>query len=430
MPVTLPAALTPTADVLRERQVGRMLGASLLGRLPTGMAALAVLLLVRGRGGDYALAGLLSGLYAAGQAVGGPLLGRVVDRYRQGPVLVGAAIAAGVGFAGLSVVPVTGAVWAPVAATVLAGLGTPPLESCLRVLWPQLLAGARSPAEDRSLAGDGSAEVGAPDRSPVAVREPDERLHAAYSLDAAAQEILFVVGPLLVLGAVALVGAAGGVVVAAVLGLVGVGLFASAGPARAWRPEAGVVSHPAGPLRSGRLVRVLGSLLLTGFTLGTFAVGVTAYSEQVAGRGFAGWLIAANGLGALLGGLAYTAVRPARDLSRRLVLLAGLLAVGYLPLAALPGPALMVVLCVVSGLLLPAVLASDFGVVARLAPAGTQTEAFAWTVTAFGIGNAAGSALAGTLVDASGPTAAFLAGTATAALAAVTVARRLLLAPA
>jgi MFS family permease len=390
----LRAAVAPTAAVLAERQVGRLLGAALLGRLPTGMAALAVLLLVRGRGGDYALAGLLSGLYAAGQAVGGPLLGRVVDRYRQGPVLVAAAVAAGVGFAGLAAAPVTGVVWPAAVATVLAGFGTPPLESCLRVLWPRLLDAGR--------------------------------LHAAYALDAAAQEILFVAGPLLVLAAVALVGPAGGVLVAAVLGLAGVALFVTAGPVRVWRPEPGAPSHPAGPLRSGRLVRVLVALLFTGFTLGTFAVGVTAYSEQVAGRGFAGWLIAANGLGALIGGVVYTAVPPARDLSRRLCLLSGLLAVGYLPLAARPGPAPMVVLCVLSGLLLPAVLAGDFGVVARLAPAGTLTEAFAWTVTAFGIGNAAGSALAGTLVDASGPAAAFLAGTATAALATAILARRLL----
>lgn len=388
--------LAPTLAVLSRRPAVRLLGSSLLGRLPTGMAALAVLLLVRGRGGDYALAGLLSGLYAAGSALGGPLLGRLIDRSRQPPVLLVAALAAGVGFAALAVVPVDGAL--AIVAILLAGAATPPLESCLRVLWPRVV--------------------------------PAERLHAAYSLDAAAQEILFVLGPLLVLAAVRLVGPAGGVLVAAGLGVLGVAAFASAPQSRTWRGERTEARHPAGPLRSGRLVRLLVSLLLTGFTIGTFSVGATAYAEHVGGRSLAGWFIAANGLGALLGGVGYTLVPAARDLSARLRVVAVLLAVGYLPLAAQPGLAGTIGLSVLAGLSLPAVLTCGFALVERLAPAGTVTEAFTWLVTAFGIGNAVGAALSGTLVDRYGPVAAFLAGAATAILAALTVLRRLLPAPA
>ncbi|BCJ36669.1 MFS transporter [Actinocatenispora thailandica] len=383
--------LAPTAAVLSRRPAVRLLGSSLLGRLPTGMAALAVLLLVRGRGGDYALAGLLSGLYAAGSALGGPLLGRVIDRSRQPPVLLGASLAAAVGFAALAVVPVGGAL--AVAAIVLAGAATPPLESCLRVLWPRVV--------------------------------PADRLHAAYSLDAAAQEILFVLGPLLVLGAVRLAGPAGGVLVAAGLGVLGVAAFVSTPQSRSWRGVRTESRHPAGPLRSRRLVRLLVSLLLTGFTIGTFSVGATAYAEHVGGRSLAGWFIAANGLGALLGGIGYTLVPAGRDLSGRLRVVAALLAIGYLPLALQPGLAGMIGLSVLSGLSLPAVLTCGFALVERLAPAGTVTEAFTWLVTAFGIGNAVGAALSGTLVDRYGPVAAFLAGAATALLAALTVLRRL-----
>ncbi|GAA3515861.1 MFS transporter [Actinocatenispora rupis] len=383
--------LAPTVRVLGRRHVPRLLSSALLGRLPTGMAALAILLLVRDRGGEYGLAGLLSGLYAAGGALGGPLLGRAIDRYRQGPVLVGAALAAGVGFAALGLVPMRG--WPPLAATLLAGAATPPLESCLRVLWPRVV----------------SADL----------------LHPAYSLDAAAQEILFVLGPLVVLGSVAAFGPAGGVVVAAVLGVAGVALFATAGPSRTWRGEPTARRHPAGPLRSGRLVRLLVSLLLTGFTLGTFAVGSTAYAEHAAGRGLAGWLIAANGLGALIGGVGYTLVRPGADLSRRLLVLSVALAAGYLPLALQPAPPVMLALCVLSGLSLPPVLACGFAIVERVAPEGTVTEAFTWVVAAFGVGNAAGATLGGVLVDRYGAVAAFLIGAGTAALAAVTVARRL-----
>ncbi len=61
----------------------------------------------------------------------------------------------------------------------------------------------------------------------------------------------------------------------------------------------------------------------------------------------------------------------------------------------------MAALAFVSGLGLAPLLAAAFVLVAELAPAGTVTEAFAWLVTLFATGNAAGSATSGLLVDTS-----------------------------
>jgi predicted MFS family arabinose efflux permease len=56
------------------------------------------------------------------------------------------------------------------------------------------------------------------------------------------------------------------------------------------------------------------------------------------------------------------------------------------------------------------------------APAGTATEAFGWVITAVTLGLAGGQALGGALVEASGPSSAFLAGAAAALVVAALVA--------
>lgn len=379
-------------NVLSTRHVPRLLSAMLVGRLPTGMAALAVVLVVRAQGGGYTVAGVLAGVYAVGQALGAPFVSRAVDRWRQPPVLVLSALGSAAGFCLFAVVDVSAH---PVLAGVtvfVAGAATPPIEPCLRVLWSDLL------------------------------REDD--VHAAYSLDTAMQELIFTFGPLLVIGAVAVGGPGAGPVAAGLLCVAGTLVFASAGPSRRWRGTP-AERHWAGPLRSRSLVRLLFAVACVGLTIGTFTVAVTAHAEDVATRSAAAWLMAANAVGALAGGVANTMVRPARDPSRRLFWLMALLAVGYLPLAAAPGLWATLPLAFVSGVALPPVLACAMVLVDMLAPAGTVTEAFAWIVTAFGTGYALGSAFAGVTLDGFGYPYAIVGAVLVASLGALLVRARL-----
>jgi MFS family permease len=364
-----------------------LLGSVLLGRLPTGMAALALVLLARERGAGYTLAGALGGAYAIGQAIGGPVLARLVDRTRQPPVVVVSAVIASIAFASLGLLDIPDLPGIALLLVLVAGVATPPLEPCLRALWSDVL--------------------------------PDQKaVHAAYSLDAAAQELLFVGGPLVVVGSIAVFGGAGGVYVAAVVGLLGALWFATAGPARRWRGTPGE-RHWAGPLRSGQLVRLLMVILFAGCTVGTFTVAITAYAEQAGARDAAGWLVAANGLGALIGGLAYTAIPTGRDQSARLRIVVGLLAVGYATLLLAPNIWASLPFAVISGLFLPPLLACVFVLVDKLAPAGTVTEAFAWIVTAFSVGYAGGSSIAGVLADSTGAYGGLIAAVAGALVAIV-----------
>jgi predicted MFS family arabinose efflux permease len=365
--------------------VGRVLGASLLGRMPLGAAPLALLVFARDSM-TITVAGLLVGAYTAGVAVGGPLLSRAADRWRQVPVLWAAVGVSTLGY----VVTATGPPL-PLAllSVVVAGLGAPPFEACLRVLWRTLL--------------------------------PEAMVHTAYSLDIAVQELIFIVGPLVTLGAVALAGhPATGLLAAAALQLAGTAWFTAAPAARSWRGVA-APTHWAGPLRAADLRLILVAVVLVGAGVGSFPVAATRYAEVAGARSWAGWLLAAQATGALAGGLLYPALK-IRTRARHLPWLAGALALGYLPLLVVPGPLVMLPLVAMSGLALPPLLTAVFGTVDRVAPPGTAAEAFAWVATAFSVGAALGSAVDGVLLDRTGSvTAGFALAPVVILLAALTL---------
>ncbi|MCW3819727.1 MFS transporter [Micromonospora sp. DR5-3] len=350
--------------VLRAQQAARVLAASLLGRLPLGAAPLALLIFAR-ETMTLTVAGVLVGAFTAGTAVGQPMFARMADRWRQPPVLWLAAAISTIGFlltAAQVNLPVT------VFAAGLAGLGAPPFESCLRVLWRDLL--------------------------------PPHQVQAAYTLDVAVQEAIFILGPMVTLAAVALTGPRGGLAAAALFQAVGTLWFATTGAVRRWLGEP-AVRHWAGPLRAGRFRPILGALLLVGTAVGSVTVAATGYAESVGSRSWTGWLLAAQATGALVGGLLYvrfTALRQHATLPRAV----GVFAAGYLPLLFTPVPPVMMALMALSGLALPPLLTLAFVAIDEVAPAGTAAEAFAWAATAFSVGSAAGAAAGGALLDAVG----------------------------
>ncbi|MBO4207283.1 MFS transporter [Micromonospora echinofusca] len=357
----VPASPPAVSTVLRAPQVTWVLVASLIGRIPLGAAPLALLLTAR-ESMTISMAGLLVGAYTAGMAVGQPLLARMADRWRQSPVMWGAVVLSTVGFLAVAARP--GPLLA-LPAAVAAGLGAPPFEACLRVLWKDLVG--------------------------------ERLLHTAYTLDVTVQELIFIAGPVVTVAAVGLAGTAGGLVTIAVGQIVGTAVFTAAPVVRRWRGEP-APRHWAGPLRSAYLRLLLVTTALIGAGVGATTVAVAGYAEAEATPAWAGWLLAAQATGALVGGLV-SARRPVGDPQRRLPMLVGLLAVGYLPVLLTPVPAVMIVLVAVSGLALPAVLTGVFMTVDRVAPAGTAAESFAWVATAFAGGSAVGAALDGLLLD-------------------------------
>jgi MFS family permease len=357
-------------EFLRLPHAARLLGGTLLGRLPNGMGALAIVLFAREHGGGYSLGGGLSAIWVVSMALGQPTLGRAMDRFGQPRILFTSALAAAGGFTllaftGLDPLPVT------IVAVVVAGFATPPLEAGLRALWPAVLP---APGQVRT----------------------------AYAVDAAAQEMIFTLGPLLVVAA-AVVSTEAALILTGLLGVAGTIVVTSSRPSQDWRGEPRE-AHWAGPLRSTGLRMLMGTLACVGVALGAISVAVVTYADAHQLAAASGVLLAANAGGALCGGLVHGALR---GRSTAFPLLVTCLAAGYLPLAAAPVFPFMVLLAFLAGVSLAPTLATAFTLVDMLAPRGTVTEAFAWLVTAMALGAATGSALAGIAGDAAGPHAAF-----------------------
>ncbi|MFK0171338.1 MFS transporter [Streptomyces sp. NPDC090306] len=356
-------------EILRARHALRLLTGTLVGRLPNATAAIAIVLFVRAEGGTYSLAGALAAVYGVANAVGQPVLGRLVDLYGQPRVQLPAAVGSALAMT-LFAVTGTGSFPSACAAVAVSGLLTPPLEGGLRALWPAVLRG-------------------------------EEQVHTAYAMDAVAQEVMFTAGPLLVTLCVAVWSAQAALVLLNVVGVLGALSVVVSAPSRAWR-SAPREAHWLGALRSPGLLALLGAFLFVGIALGSITVAAVRYADGHGGDAVYGWLMAALGLGALAGGSVYGARRWTGVPERRLRVLVGLLAVCYLPLTLMPGAVAMTLLTMLAGVFLAPAIACAFIIVDRQAPRGTVTEAFSWLVTTFTVGASVGTGVTGPVVQEGG----------------------------
>jgi MFS family permease len=370
---------------------------SIVARLPVGMAALSLVLLIRGTGAGYGEAGLVAASYAIAVAVGAPYGGRQVDRRGARLILRRRMILFPTLFGAVAVL---GAVEAPIGAiaavAAAAGLTMAPVSSVLRSIWP-------------AVAGVDGART-------------------AYALDAALQEVIFVGGPLLV-AVLASLDPVAAVAGAAVLAAVGTFAFARLPPVREATPAEEHHSSRLGAL-SALGVRTIALLsLFLGLGFGAAEIAVPAFAEAEGNRALAGVALAGFSAGSLVGGLV-AGLRPSRDERRRIILGTCVLTLSMaLPLAA--GSVLsMALLLFVAGLPIAPVIAALYGQIGRVAAAGSVAEAFSWFGTSVSVGIAGGTVAGGWLIDGRGWRAAVLLGVAcigTGAL--VTAFRRSTLAP-
>jgi MFS family permease len=351
---------------LRVRGAAYLLATALIGRLPTGMSALAIVRLVRDQGGDFGTASLLTAVYVVLGTVGQPLLSRAIDRTgRARPILVGSAAISTLAFVGLAELAVTLPI-VGVAFAAVAGLFTPPLESCLRSLWSRMM-------------------------------QPGTQLHAAFSVDAAAQELMFVAAPLLTALGILVFGVKGNVVFLAGLGLIGALAFALNG--RLARGPAVAPPHDTrhgSPLSSAPFVRVTIALAAMGVPIGVLTISATGFGELAHVPSASAWGLAANAAGAMTGAL-IIAHRPFAAPPSRAIRRVGIaLAVLYLPTAFVQLPiAAWLPIAFVAGLSLPPLLTQVFAQTPRIVPDTQLNEANAWVISAFTLGIAAGTLLAG-----------------------------------
>lgn len=377
-----------------------LLGAGLLARLHQPAINLVLTFLIADRTGSYTAGGVIGGAITVGQAVAGPVRGRAADR--AGPTGVLLITGCGYGLGLFAIAFLAGPDsrlpaqwwWLLVPVAFATGLSFPPAGQVGRAVWVRI--------------ADGPAR------------------QAAFAVEATAQELLFVVSPILAAFVVAVQGAFAATAWCGVIGAAGAAVFAFV------LRRAGIDAVPAAGERSGGepLFAARGFALALGFTC-LMIGGVISVDLLLVGwardRGtpeLAGYLAAVWAVGSLIGGLLLgaSARRPRLWLRGALVAAGVAVLVPVLPPVADPGsPWLVSAVLLVGGLAIAPTFAANNARIGELAPAGRRVEAFGWLASAGMVGSAIAAPLTGALLDASGPAAAAAAGTALA-LAAVCLA--------
>jgi MFS family permease len=357
-------------DLLRTPGVGRLIAAQLTARFPNGMTSLAILLHIENVTGSYGAAGLVLAATSIGQAVAGPVTSRWMGRWGMRRVLSAtlAVCAASLAAIALFSLPVP----AYMVLGLICGLATPPVQSAVRTIYPKMVTA--------------------------------RQLTPLFSLDASLQEIIWIFAPVLITFVATQAGTVPALLVI-VATLIGGG---------AWfilSPEVGRVRIPRSRRRLGRVLTRPPVLLAT--IVGFLLIGACAAVEAGVVATFdhggleAGLVLGVFAVGSLAGGLTFGHLPIGRwAMARRLAIFtAGIvLTVVSLNVWWLGGTLLL------AGAGIAPALAVIYAMTSASVKFSDTAEAFGWIGTGQLIGAAAGSAIAGFLIDDIGPTGAFVAG--------------------
>ncbi|PWI45728.1 MFS transporter [Streptomyces sp. ICBB 8177] len=350
---------------------------SFLARLPAGLCPTGTLVMVTSLGG-IRRAGLVAGCLWAGQAVGGPFIGRLADRRGQRPVLLVASVLNATATAALVAAALRSRPAALQAAcAIAAGLTVPQVGPLSRSRWVGLVR------EHRDAPG-------------LAAR--------AVSLDTTLDEIGFMVGPALV-GVLALaVGPAAGVGCAAVLMLVFGTAFALHPTAP---PGAAAARDRAEPLLSPSLTALCGIAVLQGCLWGATNAGINALVHGPGEQGVAGLVWSAMAVTSTLAGLAVTVRSRGPVTPRQLKAAVACEAALACSLPWVRGFAGATAAVAAIGCAVAPLLIAVFGLAARTAPAARMGEAMSLLGSGLIAGQGMAAMAAGQLASLHGPGWAF-----------------------
>jgi MFS family permease len=362
--------------LLKTPGVARLIGAQLTARFPFGMLSLALLIHIERIFDSYGAAGLVLGAMSIGQAIAGPLTSRLMGRLGMRPVLIVTTTVCTAAVVALALVPL------PIVGLMIvgfvAGLSMPPVQPAVRTIYPKVVN--------------------------------SRQLTPLFSLDASAQEIIWVLGPVIATFVAIQVSTTAGILLAAFFLVAGGVWFIVL-------PEVGRVRIPRSRRKLGVVLKKPAVLLSTivGFMLVAACSAVEAGVVAVFGHGSsnAGWVLGIFAIGSLIGGLSlgHLPIGPWALASRMLIVTIGLAVAGiFLNFWWLSAALLF------AGIGIAPSFAVLFGIVSASVKFSDTAEAYGWIGTGQLIGAALGSALAGFAIDHSGAASAIYVAAGFAAL--------------
>jgi predicted MFS family arabinose efflux permease len=259
------------------------------------------------------------------------------------------------------------------------------------------------------------------------VLEGGPGLPTAFALESVVDEMVYIVGPILVTVLATLVDPVLGLAAAAAAGTFGSLAFAAQRrtepPAQPHDRSAGV--RPRMPWRTVLPVAVVCAAL--GILFGAAEVTTVAFADELGHKGWSGGLLALWALGSLLAGLATGAVTWRRPTAFRLQVGAVAMACAMAPLSFIGTIQVMGVFLFIAGFAIAPTMVATITLIQETVPGSRLNEGMAILQTGIVAGVAPGAALSGVVVDGPGASAAYLVSLAAgvvAALAALTLPRQ------
>ncbi|MEV6107485.1 MFS transporter [Streptomyces sp. NPDC051940] len=343
---------------------------NLLARLPIGMFGVSTVMMIASGYDSYALAGAVAATGLVGGAVAGPLIGRAVDRRGQArtAVPVTATATAGALLQALCV-HLHAPVWTLFAAQALMA-AVPNAGGMSRARWAHLF------------------------------RDDPAKLHTANSFEQAADEVCYMLGPVLAALLCTSLFPEAGMLTAAALMFTGIVLFTAQRSTEP--PVAAAATRGRAPLTAPGMPALLAVFAGTGVIFGSLEVVTIAYADAEGHTSVAGAVLALQAAGSCAAGLLYGLLPPAVSPAARFRLcLAAMTALMAAPLLATSagGFAALAPALLVAGMATAPTMVTGMSLVQRLTPPDRLNEGMTLAVTAILGGIAAGSAAGGWTVE-------------------------------
>ncbi|MBM3723066.1 MAG: MFS transporter [Actinobacteria bacterium] len=382
--------LKPYLSILRIKGAAAFTSAGLVARFPIAMYSLGIILLIQIRTDSYFQAGLVVAAFVVAAAICQPVTARWADRLGQDRVLpVQTALHVAALGLGLGSIVLSWPVYLQMLVFAVSGATAPPIGALVRSRW-------------------------------VFVTRTPRQLHTALALESIADEVIFVVGPVVATVLVLNVSDVMGLVVAGVLVSLGVLLLV---PQRATQPPA--IKRPATKdqplLKMPPFVWVLIVSVMTGGVFGAFEVSAVAFAEEKGFPESTALLIASYSAGSLIAGLVVGALHLRSWLVARYAIFVAIFAALAIPLPFIHDIYLMTVAVFLAGFSIAPVLITSYAVIERLVEDRRLTEGFTWFTSGLGVGLAAAAAIAGALIDDYGASSGYVLLVACGAGAAISI---------